>query len=247
MSVDVHSVLVRHASTDEDREAALEGPRPGVWADEAEADLRALTQDETDAVIRSELAEWGARPELDEIVNAAGGHREVIVPIRHAPCFRVKQQRGGIDSHPLVRILARRAWGDRDRQWFALRGVRQGEQVGGSTVMVATVVPRVALAWRGDIIIGHALHDARPGEALDVEPGSGSGARRCVVTDRVRQPSPEDADVHARSMEAGKCVLCRGRGGSFAADPVERVITAVLCRCMMVPPLPLWARVSPSD
>jgi hypothetical protein len=46
--------------TPEERVAQGEDPRPGVWAGEPGADLRKLTQDQTDALVRCEL--WSAAP-----------------------------------------------------------------------------------------------------------------------------------------------------------------------------------------
>jgi hypothetical protein len=74
------------------------------------------------------------------------------------------QQRGGIDSDPLVRLLAWRAWGDRDRQWFEERGVRKGDEV----TRLPGRAPSIAAAWSGDGVIGIAAHDAQPGEEIRV-------------------------------------------------------------------------------
>lgn len=109
-----------------EREAHDEEPRPGVWAGESGADLRALTQDDTDALIRRELV--GLTVTTDDYAavsrSVVGGHGvEVLVGTQNRWAL---SQRGGIDSDPLVRLLAFRAWGDRDRVWFELRGVRKG-------------------------------------------------------------------------------------------------------------------------
>jgi hypothetical protein len=123
----------------EDLEAERDQPRPGVWAGEPGADLRALTQDETDALIRQELCELAKddrRPdEYIAMLAACGGSlRLVITGARYergqvVGAEEAHTQRGGIDSDPLVRVLARRAWRDRDRQWFELRAVRTRDAV----------------------------------------------------------------------------------------------------------------------
>jgi len=97
------------APTEADREAEADEPRPGVWAAEVQGDLRLLTQDQTDALIRLELVLHSDPAERDAIRAACGGEvREV--PFDDRPGWPATLQRGGIDSDPLVRILARRAW-----------------------------------------------------------------------------------------------------------------------------------------
>jgi hypothetical protein len=118
--------LLDRPETPEDREAERDEPRPGVWAGEPRADLRALTQDETDLLIRRELVASASSADVMNVIAAVGG--VVEMPPWHSPVPRC--QRGGIDSDPLVRVLARRAWGDRDREWFELRGVWKGDHVG---------------------------------------------------------------------------------------------------------------------
>jgi hypothetical protein len=104
-----------------------------VWAGERGADFRALTQDETDALIRAELVLSATAAQRDEVVRAVGkpcavdlgnAHRDGGGGLQAHGILFAHCQRGGIDSDPLVRVLARRAWGDRDRQWFELRAVR---------------------------------------------------------------------------------------------------------------------------
>jgi hypothetical protein len=95
-----------------------EDPRPGVWAGEPGADLRKLTQDQTDALVRWELWFSASPADRDDVAKMIGQRHAVRLPVagfersdgRLASC-----QRGGIDSDPLVRLLAYRAWGDRDR------------------------------------------------------------------------------------------------------------------------------------
>ena len=81
-------------------------------------------------------------------------------------------QRGGIDSDPLVRLLAWRAWGDRDRQWFEERGVRKGDAVkmAWEKPGLPGVGMRVSARWSSDTEPdGIALHDARPGEMVKID------------------------------------------------------------------------------
>ena len=110
-------ILLDRPLTPEERAAHDEDPRSGVWARESGADLRLLTQEETDELIRSELAlEASAPNERSEVQRMIGGSGAWLV---NPPATK---QRGGIDSDPLVRLLAYRAWGDRDRQWFETAG-----------------------------------------------------------------------------------------------------------------------------
>lgn len=83
-------------------------------------DGRVLTQDEADQLIATELYFTTAAPGFDpsnaELLDIVGEPMDVVimdVPVRSA-----RQQRGGIHSDPLVRLLAFRAWGERDRRWF---------------------------------------------------------------------------------------------------------------------------------
>ena len=66
---------------------------------------------------------------MDRLIG--GEPDEVMLPRRpDAPCAALigevcaTRQRGGIDSDPMVRLLAYRAWGDRDRTWFERRSER---------------------------------------------------------------------------------------------------------------------------
>jgi len=109
------SLLPVRDLTPEERVAHDEDPRPGVWAGESGADLRALTQEDTDQLIRADL--WHNAPlgEHLQLKGVIGELRAVFVAIDEAQEMRIYTQRGGIDSDPLVRLLAYRAWGDRDR------------------------------------------------------------------------------------------------------------------------------------
>jgi len=108
-----------------ERAARNEEPRPGVWAGEDGADLRALTQEQTD---------WLIRHELHQATQPTDSTRTWPLQLEHRNAHR---QRGGIDSHPLVRLLAWRVFGERDRRWFELRGVRKGDRLSSSTAMTS--------------------------------------------------------------------------------------------------------------
>lgn len=167
--------------TPEDLEAERDVPRPGVWAGQLGADLRSLTQDETDALIRAELVQCSiATGETDEIRRVVGGTVRYVRFQDHASTAGC--QRGGIDSDPLVRVLARRAWGDRDRTWFDLRGVRKGDPVSEDGTRVARTRP-------GERVIGKALTDAQTGaEVLIGALDDPSRFRISRVSDRLREP-----------------------------------------------------------
>jgi hypothetical protein len=108
--------------TPEERAAIADEPRPGVWVQDDTAyagDGRALDQHETDRLIVSELhrnpAGYG---DQGEPVRAVGFPLVVMLGSSRQPGYeQALEQRGGIHSDPLVRLLAFRAWGDRDRVW----------------------------------------------------------------------------------------------------------------------------------
>lgn len=119
------SLLAARDLTPDERAAHDEDPRPGIWTAELGADLRALTQEQTDALIRSELVHVAAPAEREEVLAAIGGwggFGSVCVAIAPDLVRDITRQRGGIDSDPLVRLLAYRAWGNRDRRWLELLG-----------------------------------------------------------------------------------------------------------------------------
>jgi hypothetical protein len=187
------SLLPDRPLTPAERSAHDEDPRQGVWVKDQGADLRKLTQDQTDSLIRRELwQEASSRGEDDmgEIEASLGKPRAVDLGVRIASC-----QRGGIDSDPMVRLLAYRAWGDRDRQWFELRGVRKGEAI--------TVTGRemLARARYRDTPCGHALEDGRPGDNLPIVTADGYTTygrvsdRRRVYPAQPRALTPDEAGL----------------------------------------------------
>lgn len=125
-----------------ERAAHDEDPRPGIWAGEAAADLRKLSQNETDILVTSSMWRTIALSSsifmLDEeramLEAAIGRHAMMSLPrltahLKPQQYIKATTQRGGIHSDPLVRLLAFRAWGDRDQKWFERRGVRRGNML----------------------------------------------------------------------------------------------------------------------
>lgn len=203
--------LLDREPTPEDVEAEREAARPGVWSGEPGADLRKLTQDETDAQIRAELIASVSFDERGEVARACGvpvDYRRVDLPVTGSPSLlHAYVQRGGIDSDPLVRILARRAWGDRDRQWFEMRGVRKGEEVEivSDPRDPVIIAKRWVGRWSAGTALGNgagtALGNGAPGDQVDVEwsfngPGD-SRVLRYRVGDRLREPPPQDPAIAA--------------------------------------------------
>lgn len=171
----------RAALLEAERTAIADAERPGSWFGEDGADGRMLTQEATDMLIRDELwrevAPTTSPAEREELLGILGAPQVVLLPsplrsTRSDPDltdrFHVANvQRGGIDSDPLVRLLAFRAWGHRDRRWFEDRGVRQGERVSDPDFwQEPDASPVIGLARPGELVLGNALHDARPGEQL---------------------------------------------------------------------------------
>lgn len=117
------------ARTDEQRHAVQMMPRPGLWLGSDLADGRELTQTQTDAMVRFEL--WrtvglGSDDAHRRVRDAVGEPMVIELEIAAVgatnPKFakaltRAVSQRAGIDSDPLVRLLAYRTWGERDVMW----------------------------------------------------------------------------------------------------------------------------------
>jgi hypothetical protein len=115
----VSSLLAARELTPEERAAHDEEPRPGVWAGEPGADLRRLTQDQTDALVRWELWFTASPADRDDVAKMIGQPHAVRLPVagfEHSGGHLASRPRGGIDSDPFVRLLAYRAWGDRGRR-----------------------------------------------------------------------------------------------------------------------------------
>ena len=152
----MNRILSPRPLTPGDLAARDQAPRPGTWYGDPHADGRALTQHETDLLIRRELVSfaWPAEHrDIEGIVGAASW-----IPLASGwraghPFEAARTQRGGIDSDPAVRVLAYRAWGDRDHTWLDLRGVRVGDRV---TIVdgLGDAPDEVALAWSGEPAIG---------------------------------------------------------------------------------------------
>jgi hypothetical protein len=174
------SLLPDRDLTPDERAAHDEEPRPGTWFGDPGADGRGLTQDETDLLVRRELARMTQDlAEHEQILQAIGGRASPV--LLDSAGLVASAQRGGIDSDPLVRLLAFRAWGDRDTRWFEQRGVRKGERITGGPLTP------VALASRGDRTLwdGTAMHAALPGQPVLVDYGS-MGIATCTAGDPLR-------------------------------------------------------------
>jgi hypothetical protein len=168
------SLLDPTGDLDAERAAMEETERPGTWFGDDGADGRWLTQEQTDMLVRAELWRHAVRhvtglPDAlnEELRGIIGELRMLELSTETGDGYSVRrrsrrasQQRGGIDSDPLVRLLAWRAWGDRDRFWLQDRGVRKGDAI---TLVSSETCAR---AWPADHHIGPATHDARPGETL---------------------------------------------------------------------------------
>lgn len=231
--------------TPEDLESERDAPRPGVWAGQFGADLRALTQDETDALVRFELLDRSTPAERSEIAAAVGLLPSVSSP--QWPCGNLALcQRGGVDSDPLVRVLARRAWGDRDRQWFDLRGVRAGEGVRLYPMYVVTwaeVADRLCVSTTPDDpdCVGVALADARPGELVDVRRAYGVVAQHRVGA-RLRHAASDLGlgDDRIMSDQQTRVVEQTRRALEIAMTTSGRL--ARLAPAIAEPSVPPWAR-----
>jgi hypothetical protein len=90
-------------------------------------DGRLLSQDDTDGAIATELllVISTTRAERVAMRQALGVFRKPEILVEQADgsgsrtvsLYEMIQQRGGIHSDPIVRLLAYRSWGDRDRRW----------------------------------------------------------------------------------------------------------------------------------
>ncbi len=191
--------------TPEERAAHDEDPRPGAWAGERGADLRRLSQDETDILIRRELIDAAALAELDDVERACGSppRTRTVTLQANGEDRRVTRQRGGLDSDPLVRLLAYRAWGDRDRD-RRLLGVGH-----------LTGLPMLDRVLNGGLVDGSTT-------LLVGRPGVGKSTLTLQVLDRLRRRclyvTGEETREHvvARARRVGAmsdqiCVLSAGR------------------------------------
>jgi hypothetical protein len=219
------SILDERELTDVERAAIADEPRPGIWMQDYSCSLarfagdgRALSQHETDCLIAREL-------EADHHID-----RDVIAPWRRTvqvewqdgrkpnPTAPAEQQRGGIHSDPLVRLLAFRAWGDRDRALFDGAGVLAGEQV----TLIDTYI---VLAWPGEIVNGIASRNAMPGEKLAIRrPDGRATVMHGTVGVRKRTPQPPKigADVLLYVQGDGRVTAVRP---SDTARPLGRAIS----------------------
>ncbi|MEO7731475.1 MAG: hypothetical protein ABIY55_10915 [Kofleriaceae bacterium] len=199
-------------TVERDREAEREEPRAGVWGGEIDSDLLRLTQDQTDLLIRSELLALARASERAELLRAfgepEGGWRGGInVPWSGCSASTVAEtrtasvQRGGLDADPLVRVLAARAWGDRDRRWFAERGVRAGDVV--SIVLSGRNGVAVARIWPRELSFASVVADAAPGENVMCAVVR-DFAMALPVADRVRIAPDAEGGVQPRAYHPGQ-------------------------------------------
>jgi hypothetical protein len=174
-----------HDLTPDERAAHDEDPQSGSCFGPDGADSYLISQSDTDILIRVELwsqASPDARAQLEALIGVPRWRPGWITD----PMVPTTYQRGGIDSDPLVRMLAYRAWGDRDRRWFEDHGVRSGDIV-AATGRDRRGSIKVALAWNAEARFGRAMADAHPGEIVEVERiDMAAPPERCRVTDRTR-------------------------------------------------------------
>lgn len=111
-------------------------PRPPAYRTGNGFDEHQLDQYETDMLIAYELWQrfgWCDSSVSDEITRIIGSPAMIAIEIgvgrwngvgkptsEYAMCYAT-EQRGGIHSDPLVRLLAYRTWGERDRMWGVAR------------------------------------------------------------------------------------------------------------------------------
>ena len=144
----IESALASRELTDDEHAAMHDSERPGIWRASHEhgwvngALLElALTQHETDYLICAELWRklvgdellrevYACVRELEGIIGThltrgpvTQGGRILIAQIGSESPIPITDQRGGIHSDPLVRLIAFRVWGQRDRVWPFVRAV----------------------------------------------------------------------------------------------------------------------------
>ncbi|MEJ7601256.1 MAG: hypothetical protein WKG01_25350 [Kofleriaceae bacterium] len=117
------SILAERQLTDAERDAVADHERPGVWIEVhfddpiSPHDGRTLSQHATDLLIVNEVLrrEPDHADELRPFLPPRGVPMSWLITLGDG--VTATQQRGGIHSDPLVRLLAYRTWGDRDRTW----------------------------------------------------------------------------------------------------------------------------------
>jgi hypothetical protein len=120
------TLLLERDLTAEERQAIADEPRPGVWIQDAQGpgysmqptgDGRALTQHETNILIGLELWMGSHYPDNHDIEAALGYRGSTTIDLPDIEGGFAFQQRGGIHDDPLIRLIAFRKWGERDRRW----------------------------------------------------------------------------------------------------------------------------------
>jgi hypothetical protein len=153
----VASLLDDREVTPDERAAIADEPRCGVWVQSVPntshcaGDGRALDQAQTDVLIVNELHRCPeAYADQSALVAAVGWPQKTMFSIGGFEKLAYSQ-RGGIHSDPLVRLLAFRAWGDRDRTWFVELTARDFMRV------VDYVQPGDKITLRGHFGLDHRV------------------------------------------------------------------------------------------
>ncbi len=152
--------------TAEERAAIADEARPGVWIEEhvilaaeqndgkpivdRRGDGRVLDQAQTDSAIAAALFRLAGPAEQESVLRTVIASLKCDRPIdgvtsKSTGKVFATDQRGGIHSDELVRLLAFRAWGDRDRRWFERQEDRKRlaiEKVNEMIALGMLVVPR---------------------------------------------------------------------------------------------------------
>jgi hypothetical protein len=180
--IDGVSILDERELTEAERAAIADEARPGVWVEEHEIfskvnDWPLSRRTGRTVEIKSQIEIRGDGRVLDQhetdLLIVTGLHRhddfeqKALVEVVGWPvaisfdCFgsfgdqqQAFEQRGGIHSDPLVRLLAVRAWGDRDRTWRkrdTARALIAGRGLLGDSELDTA---RRVYGWRGLSILG---------------------------------------------------------------------------------------------
>ena len=184
------SLLEQRDLTDEERAASADEPRPGVWIEERDrpADLhgdilvdrrgdgRTLTQEETDILVACELHMTAPLSSSGELHAILGEVAALIMIDEQRLSQHAYQQRGGIHSDPLVRLLAFRVWGERDRRW-------RKRDTAISLVARLVVAADHIDAWRRAYgFDGVAVYDHHPDRAVVYQASRGGREARAKIS-----------------------------------------------------------------
>jgi hypothetical protein len=140
------TILDERPLTDAERAAIADEPRPGVWVQNDRSfpgDGRALSQHETDRLIVGELHRMPDQFGQAELVAVVGWPVAIKFDTDKGKQHAF-EQRGGLHSDPLVRLLAFRAWGDRDRAWQKRETART---IGASRALDRDLLDRIRATY----------------------------------------------------------------------------------------------------